>query len=104
MKKQLTAGTSGNVVAEDRREGERKYFPEPSGKIYLWVTVKKRIEAQVADLAPEGIAVVVDSDWKFEPGYQVRVEFRKEKYTAAITSVNKLEDRRFRIGLMWEDS
>ena len=104
MKKQPTSSISNKVAAGDRREDERKYFPEPSGKIYLWVTVKKRIDAQVTDLAPGGLAVVVDSDWKFEPGFQVRVEFKKEKYTAAIKSVNKLDDRRFRIGLMWDDS
>ena len=101
MKKQPTSGTSSKVAAGDRREDERKYFPEPSGKIYLRVTVDKRIDAQVTDLAPGGLAVVVDSDWKFEPGFQVRVEFRKEKHTAAVSSVNKLDDHRRRIGLMW---
>ncbi len=101
MKKQSTSGTSSKLAAGDRREDERKYFPEPSGKIYLWVNVKKRIDAQVTDVAPGGLAVVVESDWKFEPGFQVRVEFRKEKHTAAVSSVNKLDDQRLRIGLMW---
>ena len=104
MKKQPTSGTSSKVAAGDRRENERKYYPEPTGKIYLWVTVEKRIEAQVTDLALGGLAVVVDSDWKFEPGFHVRVEIKKEKYTAAIKSVDKLDDRHFRIGLVWEDS
>ena len=101
MKKQPTSGTSSKVAVGDRRGDERKYFPEPTGKIYLWVTVEKRIDAQVMDVAPGGLAVVVDSDWKFEPGFQVRVEFRKKKQTAAVSSVNKLDDQRFRIGLMW---
>ncbi len=101
MKKQPTSVTSSKVAAGDRREDERKYFPEPSGTIYLWVTVDKRIDAHVTDVAPGGLAVVVESDWNFEPGFQVRVEFRKEKHTAAVSSVNKLDDQRLRIGLIW---
>ena len=88
----------------ERRTAVREHFPKPSGEVSLWVSFESWIPAQVLDVAPGGIAVVVETDWWFELEFQVRVEYRQVKQMAVITSVNKMDDGRLRVGLNWVDS
>ena len=85
----------------ERRKAERNSFPVPKGRVFLWTTTDSWQDAQVVDLAPGGIGVVVESEWELEPGFSVQVEHDKQKFLATVESVDRTMDGRHRIGLSW---
>ena len=72
---------------------------------YVWISVNKRIRAQVSDESDDGIGIEVDKEFysHFERGFQVRIQHGDLRRTATIAYVGDCVDSTFRVGLEWAE-